>query len=90
MARPISGIEHRRGADEAVGHIEQALQLSPPEPNGHGLYFWAGMAALHVSDDLGAVQWLLKARQANPTFRLSAQLLAVAYLGVGEHEAARA
>ena len=48
------------------------------------------MAAIYNSDDRAAVPWLLKARQANPSFRLSAQLLAVAYLGIGDEQAARA
>jgi DNA-binding winged helix-turn-helix (wHTH) protein/tetratricopeptide (TPR) repeat protein len=77
-------------AHEAIGHIQEALQLSPPEPNIHVLYFWVGMAALHISDDRAAVQWLLKARQANPAFRISALLLAAAYLGIGEEQTARA
>jgi tetratricopeptide (TPR) repeat protein len=77
-------------AHEAIAHIEHAIRLSPPEPNIHVLYFWAGLAALHVADDQAAVQWLLKARQANPSFALSTQLLAVAYLGIGEEKKARA
>jgi hypothetical protein len=56
----------------------------------HLLYFWLGFAALHISDDQAAVQWLLKARQTNPTFLLSQLYLAVAYLGIGEEEQARA
>jgi adenylate cyclase len=77
-------------AHEAIGHIEEALQLSPPEPNIHVLYHMAGMAALHISDDRAAVQWLLKSRQANPAFRLSEPLLAVAYFGIGREDEARA
>ena len=77
-------------AHETASHIQEALQLNSPEPNIHVLYFWAGLAALHIADDQAAVQWLLKARQANPTFHLSAGLLAVAYLGIGEEGQARA
>jgi adenylate cyclase len=77
-------------AHEAIAHIEHAIRLSPSEPNIHVLFFWAGLAALHVADDQAAVQWLLKARQANPSFALSTQLLAVAYLGIGEEKKARA
>ena len=77
-------------AHEAIGHIQEALELNPPEPNIHVLYFWAGMAAVHTSDDQVAVQWLLKARQANPAFRFSDQWLAVAYLGAGDEAQARA
>jgi adenylate cyclase len=77
-------------AHEAIGHIQDAIELNPPEPNVHVLYFWAGFAALHVSDDQTAVQWLLKARQANPALPMSRLYLAAAYLGIGEEERARA
>ena len=76
-------------AHESIGHIEEAIRLIPPEPNIHVLYFSAGMAALHIADDRAAAQWLLKARQANRSVLLSAQFLAVAYLGIEEEEAAR-
>jgi len=36
----------------------------------HVMYFFAGFAALHISDDQAAVRWLLKARQTNPAFNL--------------------
>jgi DNA-binding winged helix-turn-helix (wHTH) protein/tetratricopeptide (TPR) repeat protein len=77
-------------AHESVGHIQEALELNPSEPNIHVLYYWAGMAALHIADDQAALEWLLKARQANPSFSGSASLLAVAYLGIGEEGQAQA
>jgi DNA-binding winged helix-turn-helix (wHTH) protein/tetratricopeptide (TPR) repeat protein len=77
-------------AHEALGHIEEALQLIPPESNIHYLYFFAGMAALHIADDKATVQWLLKARQATPAFGVASLWLAAAYLEIGEEEAARA
>jgi DNA-binding winged helix-turn-helix (wHTH) protein/tetratricopeptide (TPR) repeat protein len=77
-------------AHETLGHIEQALELAPPEPNIQMLYFYAAYAALHVSDDLAAVKWFLKARQANPAYPNTALWLAAAYLGTGEELAARA
>jgi DNA-binding winged helix-turn-helix (wHTH) protein/tetratricopeptide (TPR) repeat protein len=77
-------------AHESMAHIRQALELNPPEANMHVLYFWMGLAALHIADDEAAVQWLLKARQANPAFGLSALHLAAAYLGIGDEEQARA
>ena len=64
-------------------------ELSPPEPNVHVLYFWAGFAALHVADDQAAVQWLLKARQTNPALPITRLYLAAAYLGTGEEQRAR-
>ena len=77
-------------AHEALAHIETALRLSPTDPLVHVWYFWAGMAALHIADYQAAVQWLLKARQANRSYALSVQLLAVAYHGLGEFEKAKA
>jgi tetratricopeptide (TPR) repeat protein len=77
-------------AHEAMSHIQEAIELIPPEPNVHVLYFWAGLVALHVSDDRAAVLWLLKARQTNPAFSPSPLYLAAAYLGIGEEERARA
>ena len=56
-------------AHESIAHIRQALEVNPPEANMHVLYFWMGLAALHIADDEAAVQWLLKARQINPAFR---------------------
>ena len=77
-------------ADEAFGHIKEAILLSPAESNVYVYYFWAGMAALHLGDDHAAAQWLLKARQADRAYSHTALLLAVAYLGLGEAEKARA
>jgi DNA-binding winged helix-turn-helix (wHTH) protein/tetratricopeptide (TPR) repeat protein len=77
-------------AHESIAHIREALELNPPEANMHVLYFWMGFAALHIADDEAAVQWLLKARQTNPAFRLPQLYLAPAYLGIGDEEQARA
>ena len=77
-------------AHELIAHIREALELSPPEANTHVLYFWMGLAALHIADDEAAVQWLLKSRQTNPAFSLSSLHLAAAYLGVGNEDQARA
>ena len=48
------------------------------------------MAAVHRGDDQAAVTWLLKARQANRAYAITMQWLAVAYLGAGDEEKARA
>jgi DNA-binding winged helix-turn-helix (wHTH) protein/tetratricopeptide (TPR) repeat protein len=77
-------------AHESMAHIRHVLELTPPEANMHVLYFWMGLAALHIADDEAAVQWLLKARQTNPAFGLSPLYLAPAYLGIGDEKQARA
>jgi tetratricopeptide (TPR) repeat protein len=76
-------------ADEAIEHLKEAILLSPAESNVYLYYFWVGMAVLHLGDDRAAVQWLLKAREADRDYPFTALLLAVAYLGVGEVEKAR-
>ena len=77
-------------AHESIAHIREALELSPPEANMHVLYFWMGLAALHIADDEAAVRWLLKAHQTNPAFTLTQLHLAAAYLGVGDETKGRA
>lgn len=77
-------------ANEAIGHLKEALELGPAEANTHVLYFMLGFAAVHTSDDRAALPWLLKARQINPGFSLAVLYLSVAYLGVGDEEQARA
>ena len=77
-------------AREGLQNIEEAIRISPTDPNIHVRYFWAGMAAVHLADDRAAVTWLLKARQANRYYAHTMQWLAVAYLGVGDEGKARA
>ena len=77
-------------ANEAIGHIEEAILLSPADSNVYVYYFWAGMAALHLGDDQAALQWLLKARQADRAYPFTALYLALAYLGLGDVEKAQA
>lgn len=73
---------------EAIEHLEEAIRLSPTDPIVYLRYFWAGMAAVHLSDDLTAVKWLLKARQANRFYPHSSMWLAVAYQRLGDDEKA--
>lgn len=76
-------------SDEAIDHIRTAIRLSPTDPIIHAWYFWAGMAAVHLADNGAALEWLLKARQANPNFEHTLQLLAVTYQRIGEKRRAR-
>jgi DNA-binding winged helix-turn-helix (wHTH) protein/cytochrome c-type biogenesis protein CcmH/NrfG len=77
-------------ADEALADIETALRLHPSENAVHVWYCWAGMAALHAGRNEEAVQWLLKARDARPTYALPVPLLAVAYVETGREAEGRA
>jgi DNA-binding winged helix-turn-helix (wHTH) protein/tetratricopeptide (TPR) repeat protein len=75
---------------EAIAHLGDAIQLSPTDPLIYLRYFWAGMAAVHLSDDATAVKWLIKARQANQFYPHSSMWLAVAYQRLGDDENANA
>jgi adenylate cyclase len=75
-------------AHEALKHINDAIQLSPTDPDTHAFYSWGGEAALYLRDHQTAVRWLQKAVQSNRKFHNPLRLLAVAYLGLGEREKA--
>ncbi len=75
---------------EAIGHLERAILSNPTDHSIYVVNFWAGMAALHIGDDQAAVGWLARSRQANRDYSHSAQLLAIAYVGLGEMEKAHA
>jgi DNA-binding winged helix-turn-helix (wHTH) protein/TolB-like protein/cytochrome c-type biogenesis protein CcmH/NrfG len=75
-------------AAEAVAHIEEAVSLSPTDPYLFIWYYWAGMAEAHVGRYRSAVDWLLKARQANRAYPNTVPWLAVAYGGLDDMEEA--
>jgi len=77
-------------ASETVGHIEEAIRLSPADPFIFTWYFWAGMAEIHVERYASAIEWLLRARQASRAFDITLFYLAIAYAGLGQSDQARA
>jgi TolB-like protein/Flp pilus assembly protein TadD len=77
-------------ASETVAHVTTAVRLGPTDPSLHIWCFWAGQAALHAGDDNMALNWLLRARQANSEYANSLAWLAVAYLALGREDEARA
>ena len=50
-------------AKEAVGHIEEAILLSPADPSLFTWYLWAGMAETDLQRYESSIEWLLKSRQ---------------------------
>jgi tetratricopeptide (TPR) repeat protein len=77
-------------AHETVGHISEALSLSPKEPFGTVWYFWAGMAEAHLGHYESAKRWLLQARNANRAYPNIVPWLAVVHAGLEEWTEARA
>ncbi len=74
---------------EAIAHIERALALSPTDPTSS---FWcaiAGMAAAHIGDFEASRDWLLKARQINPSHHGYRPWLAISYARLGDLDRAR-
>lgn len=74
---------------EALADIERAIRMSPTDISLYTWYYWAGLAALHLSDHEGALDWLVKSLQANPSHDNTLRLMAVALADAGRGEEAR-
>jgi adenylate cyclase len=70
--------------DESITFHEQALRLSPRDPQIGYWYFRIGLIHLLRSQTDEAIPWLEKARAAIPTFPLAYSFLAAAYALNGE------
>jgi tetratricopeptide (TPR) repeat protein len=79
------------GSDqEAIALTEQAIRLSPRDPNIHWWYTWIGFVHLLQSRVDEAIAWLEKGRSAQPKAPQPHWFLAAAYGSKGEPERARA
>ena len=76
-------------AAETIGHIEEAMRLSPRDRDLSAWWFWAGQAALYIGDDEAAVGWLRRAIEANPGYLNPVPFLVVAYARLGRKAEAR-
>jgi adenylate cyclase len=70
--------------DEAIPLLEQALLLSPQDPQLHMVYLRLGQARLLQSRTEDAIVWLEKSRSTHSTYCLVHALLAAAYGLKGE------
>jgi DNA-binding winged helix-turn-helix (wHTH) protein/tetratricopeptide (TPR) repeat protein len=75
--------------EQAIAEIERAIEMSPTDISLYTWYYWAGLAALHLSDHEGALNWLLRSLQANPSHDNTLRLMAVALADAGREEEAR-
>jgi adenylate cyclase len=76
--------------EEVIPLVEQAIRLSPREPQIAVMYFRIGQVHLLQSRTDEAIPWLEKARSANPEFPFVHASLASAYGLKGETERAAA
>jgi TolB-like protein len=82
--------KHALGRDEEVeGHIQEALRLSPRDTRAFLWFMIVGMAKLHGTADLEALDWLRRSIEANPNFALSHFHLAGALAMMGDLQEAR-
>jgi tetratricopeptide (TPR) repeat protein len=72
--------------DEAIALHEQAVRLSPRDPQIGYWYFRIGLVRLLQSRIQEAIPWLEKGRSAIPTFPLAYSFLGAAYALNGETE----
>ena len=80
---------------ETIRLNEQAMRLSPRDPQLGNWQFDIGLAHCYLGDDEKAVSWLLRARASNPQLAIVPLLLAGIYgiqgrLGPGRAELAKA
>ena len=79
------------GSDkEAIALTEQAIRLSPRDPNMWWWFAWIGFVHLLQSRIEEAIAWLEKARSLDPRARQPHWMLAAAYGLKGERQLARA
>jgi adenylate cyclase len=93
-AGAISSLGHCKfftgSIEEAIPLMEQAIRLSPRDPNIALFYFRIGMVHLLQSRTDEAIPWLEKARSANSEYSYVHSFLAAAYGLKGETERAAA
>jgi adenylate cyclase len=80
---------------ETIRLNEQAMRLSPRDPQLGNWQFDIGLAHFYLGDDEKAVSWLLRARASNPQLAIVPLLLAAIHgiqgrLGPGRAELAKA
>jgi len=79
------------GSDqEAIALTEQAIRLSPRDPNIYSWYTWIGFVHLLQARIEEAIAWLEKGRSAQPNANAPHSFLAAAYGYKGERERASA
>lgn len=70
-------------AEATVPAVNQAIEISPRDPNLSIWYFFAGAAELVLKHDGAAIEWLEKSAAANPSYSTAQVWLTAAYALTG-------
>jgi tetratricopeptide (TPR) repeat protein len=77
-------------SEETEAHLQEALRLSPRDPNAYLWAFFAGLADIFLGKDGEAAAWLRRSIEFNRNYSLAHFYLAAALIHVGKLDEARA
>jgi adenylate cyclase len=89
-ARSASTLTYLGQGDAAMARVQQAIRLSPHDPERYAFYTTRGTAALVLERYDEAAAWLGQSQRLNPGFAPSARLLVAALMLAGERVQAQA
>jgi DNA-binding winged helix-turn-helix (wHTH) protein/tetratricopeptide (TPR) repeat protein len=75
--------------EEAIGHLEKAIKMSPTDISRYWWLYWQGLAALHIPDPERALRFLQDSYSANSRYENTLRLMAVALADLGQEAKAR-
>ncbi len=89
-ARSATTLAYLGQGEQALERVQQALRLSPRDPNCFAFFTTRGTAALVLGRHDEAAAWLAQARRLNPGYKAALRLLIAALALGGESTQARA
>ncbi len=89
-ARSATTLAYLGQGEQALERVQQALRLSPRDPNCFAFFTTRGTAALVLGRHDEAAAWLAQARRLNPGYKAALRLLIAALMLGGEQTQARA
>jgi len=89
-ARSATTLAYMGQGEQSLARVQQALRLSPQDPNRFAFLTTRGSAALVLERYDEAVAWLAQSRRLNPGYRAAQRLLVAALQLSGDAEQARA
>lgn len=89
-ARSATTLAYMGFGEQSMARVQQALRLSPQDPNRFAFLTTRGTAALVLERYDEAAAWLAQARRLNPDYRAALRLLVAALMLGGDAQQARA